>query len=367
MIGNQVLLVDDDMLSRTLVGDMVREAGCEPVLASNATEAIGALADLQPIAAFIDLHMPDSPGDECCKVIKSSEELSEVPVVLMTSANTEEEVQRAFLAGADDFLPKPVRAYQLTAKLKAIRDGFTRPKQARRGSPVKRVLLADDDGFFRNLIGNLLERAGYEVVHAETGLSALRMMLRGRPKVDLCILNPVMPGMDGITLLRNIRAHPELSKFPMIVVSGFSYPPEELQSVGIVAALRKDALNLEDLLNKVNAELYRGQETRILRRVRFYRVCDFHNSGSSDWHSGFIYNLSAAGVGLRTLTAPPAGALVDIQFQLTQQIKLEAKAKVVWANEFNPGDAGSFPFGMGLQWTEIGNESQEWINAFLKT
>jgi CheY-like chemotaxis protein len=234
---NQVLLVDDDRLIRVMVGNMVRDAGCEPVTASNATEAIGSLATLQPLAALIDFYMPDSPGDECCKIIKSNEELAEVPIILMTAADADGEVQRAFLAGADDFLPKPVRAYQLATKLKAVREGLRRAKRERRDTPVKRVLLADQDGFFRALVGNLLERAGYDVVQAETGLSALRTMLRGRPKLDLCILNTTMPGFDGLELLRKIRASPELAKMPIFVTAESKDKAnhlEELYSLGVL-------------------------------------------------------------------------------------------------------------------------------------
>src|ERR1700682_1679179 len=143
---NQVLLVDDDGLIRTMVGDMVSEAGFVPVVTASAKEAIGCLASLEPIAAFIDLYMPEISGDECCKIMKSNEELSHVPVVVMTAA-AEEEVQRAFLSGADDFLPKPVNAYQMLSKLKAGRDGHRRaPKRLHRDMPFKRILIADDEG-----------------------------------------------------------------------------------------------------------------------------------------------------------------------------------------------------------------------------
>jgi uncharacterized protein (TIGR02266 family) len=365
--AKQVLVVDDDRLIRVMVGSMVRDAGFEPVIASSAREAIGSLATLQPLAAFIDLYMPDSPGDECCKIIKSNEELADVPIVLMTAANAEAEVQRAFLAGADDFLPKPVRAYQLAAKLKAVREGLRRPKQER-DAPVKRVLLADHDGFFRALVGNLLERAGYEVIQAETALSALRTMLQGRPKLDLCILNITMPGFDGLELLRKIRAAPELAKLPIFVTTESKDQVnirEELYTLGIRYLIQKSALNLEDVLRRVNQQLFRGRESRTLKRARFYRVCDFRYSGDGDWLSGFIYNLSAGGVALRTLTALPTGTAADIRFNLTPQTKCETRATVAWANEFNPQDTASFPYGMGLQFAGITPEFEERIGSFL--
>ena len=83
----KVLVVDDDPLILQIVADLVREAGCDPVPLSSATEAIGALATLQPLAVLLDLYMPEGAGDECCRVIKGNEDLASVPVVLMTSAD----------------------------------------------------------------------------------------------------------------------------------------------------------------------------------------------------------------------------------------------------------------------------------------
>jgi uncharacterized protein (TIGR02266 family) len=366
---NQVLLVDDDRLIRVMVGQMISDAGCEPVLASSATEAIGRLATLQPLAAFIDLYMPDSHGDECCKIIKSNEELSEVPVVLMTASNAEVEVQRAFLAGADDFLPKPVRPYQLAAKLKAVRDGHRRPIRETPDTPIRRVLVADHDGFFRTLVGNLLERAGYDVVYAESGLTALRLLLQGRPKVDLSVLDMAMPGFAGIELLRKIRAVPQLAKLAVFATLSTEKANilEELYTLEAAYVIQKTALNLEEILRKANQLLFRGRESRMLKRVRFYRLCDFRYSGDGDWLTGFIFNLSNGGIALRTLTALPLGTVGEVRFNLTPQLKCEVKATVAWANEFNPRDTSSFPYGMGMQFTEIMPESEEWISAFLKT
>ncbi len=367
---NQVLLVDDDGLIRRMVGDMVSEAGFVPVVTASAKEAIGCLASLEPIAAFIDLYMPDTSGDECCKIMKSNEELSHVPVVVMTAA-AEGEVQRAFLSGADDFLPKPVNAYQMLSKLKAIRDGHRRTsKPVHRDTPIKRILIADDEGFFRTLVGNLLERAGYEVVHAETGLGALRTLVQGRPKMDMCMLSTMLSGMDGVELFRKIRTHPDLAKLPIFVISRSEETAgalEQLYEMGIFEFINKSSLNLEALLRQVNAQFHQGRSDRTLPRARFYRVCDFREAGSVNWLSGFIYNLSTGGVGLRTLTALAAGTPVDIRFGLTRALVCETSARVAWANEFNPRDTSSFPYGMGVQFSETSDQRQEWIEGYLET
>jgi CheY-like chemotaxis protein len=97
---NQVLLVDDDGLIRKMVGDMVSEAGFVPVVAASAKEAIGCLASLEPIAAFIDLYMPDFRRGMLQNHEKQRRAFSRPGGG--HDGRAEDEVQRAFLSGADD-------------------------------------------------------------------------------------------------------------------------------------------------------------------------------------------------------------------------------------------------------------------------
>jgi CheY-like chemotaxis protein len=62
-----------------------------------------------------------------------------------------------------------------------------------------------------------LELEGYDVVSAPDGEEALEAVMNERPDVVVC--DVMMPGMDGLTVLRNLRANPKTSKIPFVVVS----------------------------------------------------------------------------------------------------------------------------------------------------
>ncbi|HSW14131.1 MAG TPA: hybrid sensor histidine kinase/response regulator [Solimonas sp.] len=83
-------------------------------------------------------------------------------------------------------------------------------------SPV--VLVVDDNGSNVQLLGQLLDNAGYNVVPAASGAQALERARLRRP--DLALVDMLMPGMDGLELGRHLRELPGLSDLPVIFVTG---------------------------------------------------------------------------------------------------------------------------------------------------
>lgn len=77
-----------------------------------------------------------------------------------------------------------------------------------------RILVADDETEIRDVLRLYLEKEGYEVVEAVDGPEALRLIKQ--EKIDLAILDIMMPGVDGYRVLRNIR---EESNLPVLMLS----------------------------------------------------------------------------------------------------------------------------------------------------
>lgn len=85
------------------------------------------------------------------------------------------------------------------------------------------ILIADDDADIREVLRLYLENAGYGVVEAADGQEALRQLDRGA--VDLCLLDIMMPALDGYQVLRRLRAS---SHVPVIVISAKGQDPEKI-------------------------------------------------------------------------------------------------------------------------------------------
>ncbi len=89
--------------------------------------------------------------------------------------------------------------------------------QAARSRSAGRVLVADDSRAVREAMALLLERAGYQVDHAGTGLSAWRML--GRARYDALVTDLEMPEMGGVELIERVRADPLLASLPVVIIS----------------------------------------------------------------------------------------------------------------------------------------------------
>lgn len=82
----------------------------------------------------------------------------------------------------------------------------------------KRVILTiDDELHIRELLEYNLKKAGYEVLGAETGEKGLEILKTAQ--VDLVLLDCMLPGMDGVEVLRRIRAGSDLSALPVIMLT----------------------------------------------------------------------------------------------------------------------------------------------------
>ena len=81
----------------------------------------------------------------------------------------------------------------------------------------KRVLLAEDEPNIATSLEFLLERAGYDVRLQENGSAALSDALNDPP--DLMILDVMLPDLDGLEILRRIRASAEASSLPILMLT----------------------------------------------------------------------------------------------------------------------------------------------------
>lgn len=80
-----------------------------------------------------------------------------------------------------------------------------------------KVLIADDDKLFRELVYNILADAGYEVISEENGLLAWQRIQNETP--DILVTDINMPEMDGFELVSKIRQDSNLSKMPILMLT----------------------------------------------------------------------------------------------------------------------------------------------------
>ena len=115
----RVLIVDDNTSSRRLLAAALKSAGFTALQASDGSDALDAIASVPPDVILLDLEMPGLNGTETCERIRAHADprVRELPVVMLTAHDSEEEEVRCLKAGANDFLAKPVGRAALTARI----------------------------------------------------------------------------------------------------------------------------------------------------------------------------------------------------------------------------------------------------------
>src|SRR6266850_6443410 len=112
---------------------------------------------------------------------------------------------------------------------------------------MARVLIVDDSDDTRMMLGKLLSMAGHETVFAANGWEALLTL--DNMRVDLVLLDLMMPGMDGNTFLRILRQSQKNQKLPVVIVTALDYghAQAEFHHLGVDAFLMKN----EDMFNRL--------------------------------------------------------------------------------------------------------------------
>ena len=82
---------------------------------------------------------------------------------------------------------------------------------------AKRILTVDDSKTMRDMVSFTLKGAGFEVLEAEDGVKALSVL--DRTSVDLVITDINMPNMDGVTLVKQLRAKPSFRSTPILILT----------------------------------------------------------------------------------------------------------------------------------------------------
>ena len=115
----RVLLLDDDAVTRRVVGSWLERAGYRTTAFGDAQRALHAAQVTPPEVILLDLMLPDTDGYAVLRSLRNTPAGRDVPVIVLTAMEGDDEVARVFAAGADDFLRKPCREAELLARIRA--------------------------------------------------------------------------------------------------------------------------------------------------------------------------------------------------------------------------------------------------------
>jgi putative two-component system response regulator len=115
-----ILAADDNEANRELLSALLGAEGYQVVCAADGQQALARVDSDSIDLALLDVVMPRPTGFEVCQVMKSKPETRLIPVVLLTSLNSDSDRITGIMCGADDFLSKPVNKHELLARVHSL-------------------------------------------------------------------------------------------------------------------------------------------------------------------------------------------------------------------------------------------------------
>jgi PAS domain S-box-containing protein len=269
--GRRVLVIDDNAINRRILSEMVNSFGCRSREAQDGGQGLHMLQEAVSAGkpfdlVLLDVQMPGMDGFQVLEHIRSTPQISQAAVIVLTSVDSLRSVDSRRDLGWAAYLTKPVKQSSLLdAMLEALGEAEGETEAATDlGLPTTRplrILVVEDNEINRRLATMLLEREGHHVVTAETGqaaLDALEKMAEEETEdnFDLIFMDVQMPEMDGLQATAAIRADQRWKHLPIIAMTAHAmkgdrerfleagmddYLGKPLRFQDVLAAIRRQA------------------------------------------------------------------------------------------------------------------------------
>ncbi|WPL16824.1 Chemotaxis protein CheY [Thiorhodovibrio winogradskyi] len=243
--ASRILIVDDmTNMRRTLRYALERLGYAVAGEAADGVEALGMLRRGNVDLVLSDWNMPNMDGLALLKKVRGQPATASLPLVMVTGELERTKVAEAIRAGVTDFVAKPFTSETLAQRVESALKGasasdtkpfadptLARIRVARKRDPERQriILTVDDERDNIEIVAEAL-KPDYIVKAAINGRTALKAA-RAETPPDLILLDIMMPEMDGMAVLKALKADPRTTDIPVIFVTA------KTQSEDIAAGL----------------------------------------------------------------------------------------------------------------------------------
>jgi CheY-like chemotaxis protein len=229
--ARRVLVVEDDDRQRESIAQLLGAADVEIVGASTVSQALEKLRSTTFDCVVTDLALPDATGDDLIEKMASDDKYAFPPVIVYTGRSLSADEEQRLRKHSSSIIVKGARSperlldevtlflHRVESELPAEQRRMLRQALDRESLfEGKKILVAEDD--VRNIFAltSVLEPKGAELIVARNGREALDALDK-TPGIQLVLMDIMMPEMDGLEAMREIRKHSKWSKLPIIALT----------------------------------------------------------------------------------------------------------------------------------------------------
>ncbi len=116
----KILIIDDEPDNFDVIDTLLDNQGYELSYVNNAQQALDLLDYFHPDVILLDVMMPEMNGMEFCRKFKSNSHWKHIPIIMVTALSSKEDLSQCLLAGADDFITKPINGLELRSRTRSM-------------------------------------------------------------------------------------------------------------------------------------------------------------------------------------------------------------------------------------------------------
>jgi putative two-component system response regulator len=206
----KILIVDDSLIIRKALSKQLEKWGALVFQAEDGEQAFQMALKVEFDLIITDVEMPNLDGFSLCQRVKDHPFTRRTPVIILSSLESDREIERGFRVGAAAYVSKSEAQTLLIETIERV-------LEKSRFHRSRLILIVDDSENIRQILSQALAGVGFQVLTAENGKQALSSIRELQP--DLIISDIGMPEMNGVELFKKIRSDSLLSSIPFVLMS----------------------------------------------------------------------------------------------------------------------------------------------------
>lgn len=256
--SKKILIVEDEQILGEIILSKLQAEGYDVTLAIDGIQGLEKIRELYPDLVLLDIVMPKKNGLEVLSEMKSDEKLKNIPVLVISNSGQQSEIERIVDLGVRDYIIKA--QFSPDEVLEKVRKYLNQEyKESKgQGEEIKvapkniKILLAEDDQFLSSLVGSRLAKEGYTIMNATDGKQVISVLNENTP--DLVLMDIVMPEMNGLEVLKAIRADSKFKNVLIVIFSnlGQDHEKDEAKKAGADDFLVKVNFTLKEVVQKID-------------------------------------------------------------------------------------------------------------------
>ncbi|MDO8600997.1 MAG: response regulator [bacterium] len=219
-----ILLVEDEEIIVSLLRSRLEKANYSVKVARDGVGGLAMIRELEPDLVLLDMMLPRLSGLGILEKLYEEKIIPKLPVMVISNSGQPIEVEHILKLGVRDYLIKVnFDPNEVLAKVSRILAGEEEKNvpdstlQKNSAQPSIHILVVEDDPFLGELLTKKFSQQGHAISVAIDRNQAMKILETGR--VDIMLLDIVLPGMDGFSFLSELKKEERYQDMPVIIIS----------------------------------------------------------------------------------------------------------------------------------------------------